>query len=174
MVLIGGNQIYTDPRTDEHLRTVLARAQQNETASSGSITTLEATIALHEAIIGYEDATYVSTTVIGQPLYIAGADSVDLADASVVGTSNVIGLCYVDTLTTVAGQYITHGIITQTSWLTVLGSIKLTAGTKYYLSETAGLLTATPPTTVGAYVVEIGTALDLETLNVNIRQRVKL
>ena len=174
MALIGGSKVYSDPRTDQHLREVLARAQQNDSSAASSIVTLVGDVAVLESVIGLESATFDSTTVIGQPLYVSGADNVELADASALSTSNVIGLAYEDVTAAAAGQYLTHGILTQNVWTTVTGAINLTPGSKYYLSATTGLLTTTAPTSVGEVVVEIGTAIDNKSLSVNIQSRVRL
>ena len=174
MPLLGATSGYTSPRSEEHLRTILARLKQDDDSTATDVTTLEASVLILEAIIGYELATFTSTTVIGQPLYISGSDTVVLADASVEGTSDVIGVAFEDVTAAGSGRYITHGIVTQSVWTSVTGSITLTAGANYYLSETTGLLTVTPPSTVGAYVIQVGTAVDLETLSVNLHHRLKL
>jgi hypothetical protein len=44
----------------------------------------------------------------------------------------------------------------------------LTPGAVYYLSETAGRMTATPPVTIGAFVTPIGFALNAETLQIQL------
>lgn len=46
----------------------------------------------------------------------------------------------------------------------------LTPGTKYFLSATAGLTTATAPTTAGQFVQVLGTATSATSLHVNIQE----
>lgn len=79
---------------------------------------------------------------VGQPVYVDASGVYQLADASADATADVEGIVSVATVggtftLTLPGGYIT-------------GMSGLTAGTVYYLSETAGALTATAPVTVGA------------------------
>lgn len=102
--------------------------------------------------------------VIGAPVYISSAGHVDKAKADATGTTDVVGLVYDTSIaTTAAGNIIVDGIMTATTgqWDTICGtSGGLTAGTVYYLSAaTAGLLTATAPSTAGQFAAPVGRAL---------------
>lgn len=102
--------------------------------------------------------------VIGAPVYAFGNDQVKKAKADAGATSNVIGLVADASITNgVAGSIQTDGTLAATTgqWDAAFGtSGGLTAGTRYFLSAaTAGLGTATPPSSVGQYVVELGIAI---------------
>ena len=73
------------------------------------------------------------------------------ADASAIGTRAWGYVIAGTTSPAAATVYLGDGIIT--------GLSGLTGGTQYYLSETAGGLTATAPTTSGAIVQSVGVAL---------------
>jgi hypothetical protein len=72
------------------------------------------------------------------------------------------------------GQYLQNGIHTQADWSAIIGSAKLTAGTRYFLDTTTGQLTATAPSTFGQVVVWVGTAVSTTRMNIRIHQRVRL
>lgn len=102
----------------------------------------------------------VGTLDQGTPVYVTAADHCDKAKADATGTRRVIGLVGANTIGTgVSGFVQTTDIITLTTgqWDAVCGtSGGLSADTVYYLSAaTAGLLTATAPSTVGQYVVPV-------------------
>jgi len=106
----------------------------------------------------------VGSIPIGTPVYNDVADGVKKAKADAAGTTKVIGLVR-DTSISAAtsGAIMTSGILTATTgqWDTAFGTTGgLTFGTRYFLSAgTAGLGTATAPSTVGQYVVELGVAI---------------
>lgn len=112
--------------------------------------------------------------VIGTPLYNDANDGVKKAKADASATKNVLGLAAAVTTAPAGSVPITiSGVLTATTgqWDAVAGtSGGLTAGTRYYLSAiTSGLLTATPPSTIGQYVVEIGIALSTTELLIAIK-----
>lgn len=110
--------------------------------------------------------------VIGTPVYNDVANGVKKGRADASGTTKVVGLVRDVSITAAAsGAIQTDGILTATTgqWDAVMGTTGgLTVGTRYYLSATtAGLGTATAPTTVGQYVVELGIAMSTVDLKVN-------
>ena len=113
---------------------------------------------------------------IGQPVYILGADTVDLALADAKATSGVIGLVSDASIDSAAvGTILTDGILTSTDWTAVVGAATLTAGSVYFLSDTvAGTLTTTAPTTTGSFVTRVGTAISTTTLEVTISRPIGL
>ena len=113
---------------------------------------------------------------IGQPVYIQGADMVDLALADAKATSGVIGLVSDASIDSSAvGTILTDGILTSTDWTAVVGEATLTAGSVYFLSDTvAGTLTTTAPTTAGSFVTRVGTAISTTTLEVTISRPIGL
>ena len=83
-----------------------------------------------------------------------------VADASAYATARVIGIAPVAISDTATGTVLLHGFIRDDTW-------NWTTGATLYLSETAGDLTATAPTTSGAFVVAIGVALEPDVVYIN-------
>lgn len=113
---------------------------------------------------------------IGQPVYIQGANTVDLALADAKATSGVIGLVLDASIdSSVVGTILTDGILTSTDWTAVVGEATLTVGSVYFLSDVdAGMLTTTAPTTTGSFVTRVGTAISTTTLEVTISRPISL
>ena len=113
---------------------------------------------------------------IGQAVYIAAGDTVDLALADAQATSGVIGLVSDASIdSTAIGTILTDGILTSTDWTEVVGAATLTPGSVYFLSDTAaGELTTTVPTAPGSFVTRVGTAVNTSTLEVTISRPIKL
>ena len=117
--------------------------------------------------------------VIGAPVYNDANDGVKKAKADASGTKDVIGLVRDTSITNgVAGGIQVNGVLTATTgqWDAVFGTTGgLTKGTRYYLSAaTAGLGTATAPSTVGQYVVELGVAISTTELKIDIKSPILL
>ena len=125
-------------------------------------------------------ATFTSTVIAGEPVYVDGGSSVDQAQANAAGTSDAIGLAPAAVTAAATGSVVFNGTVTLSTaeWDAVAGTTGgLTAGAKYYLSDaTAGRLVeqGSIPTVAGRYVVEIGEAFDTTDLIVQIRRRIKL
>lgn len=104
----------------------------------------------------------------GQPVYVDGAGSVDLAAANASGTRQVLGLVLDASIASAAsGNIQTDGVINLADWTSVVGAASLTAGSIYYLSATAGQLTSTAPTTAGQYVCRVGLALSTTEMEID-------
>ena len=118
----------------------------------------------------------IAAITIGQPVYIQGANTVDLALADAKATSGVIGLVLDASIdSSVVGTILTDGILTSTDWTEVVGEATLTPGSVYFLSDvTAGTLTTTAPTTTGSFVTRVGTAISTTTLEVTISRPISL
>lgn len=118
----------------------------------------------------------IAAITIGQPVYIQGADTVDLALADAKATSGVIGLVSDASIdSSDVGTILTDGILTSTDWTEVVGAATLTVGSVYFLSDTvAGTLTTTAPTTTGSFVTRVGTAISTTTLEVTISRPIGL
>lgn len=151
--------------------------------SGGEIQQLQSGDTLNAADAGVQILSQTndesSPIVIGTPVYNDAADGVKKAKADASGTSQPIGLVFDSSITNgVAGQICTHGVLsaTTTQWDAVAGtSGGLTVGTKYYLSAaTAGQLTATAPSTVSQYIVEMGIAISTTELRLSIKSRILL
>jgi hypothetical protein len=106
-----------------------------------------------------------SPIVIGTPVFAhTVADNVKKAKANASGTKDVIGLVRSASIAaSSSGEIITSGVLLATigQWDTVTGqSGGLTIGALYFLDPaTSGMLTTTPPTTVGQYVAPVMRAL---------------
>lgn len=121
-------------------------------------------------------ATFTTTAIAGAPVYVDGADSVDLARANATATSAVLGLARAAVTATNSGDVITDGVVTLTTaeWDALAGTTGgLTPQARLYLNVgTAGRLTETIPTAPGEYVVEVGKALSPTKLHVRVRRRI--
>lgn len=113
-------------------------------------------------VIGAVNAN-VSPIVIGTPVYISSSGSVNKASAAALGTKKVFGLVRSTSIAAATSGLIQlDGVLVATTgqWDAVAGTTGgLVANTIYYLSATAGLLTATPPAVSGNYVAQVGLAL---------------
>ena len=120
----------------------------------------------------------VGSHVPGQVVYLDTNDGVKKAQANAGATANAFALATIAVTNGVAGVYATDGILSLTTgqWDTAFGtSGGLTANTIYYLSAaTAGLGTATAPSTVGQYVVRLGIAVSTTELDIGIRDPILL
>jgi len=146
---------------------------------SGQYAQIQAGDTLDIAIVGGGNAVSqtngeASPIVIGTPVYNDGNDSVKKAKADAAGTKDVIGIILDASIASgIAGYVQLDGILSATTgqWDAVAGTTGgLTKGTRYYLSAaTAGLLTATAPSAVGQYVVEVGIAISTTELVLNVK-----
>jgi hypothetical protein len=82
------------------------------------------------------------------------------ADASALATTRVIGIAPAAISDTATGTILLHGFIRDDSW-------NWTTGATLYLSETAGAMTETAPTTSGAFVKVVGIALEPDVVYIN-------
>jgi hypothetical protein len=104
---------------------------------------------------------------IGDAVYISAADTAKKAKADASGTKDVFGVAIGTISGAAVGNYQTDGVLA--------GLSGLTAGAIYYLSAaTAGLLTVTPPSSVGQYVVRVGIAISTTELDINIERSILL
>jgi hypothetical protein len=151
--------------------------------TAGQIEQLQSGDYLSVPISGYTEIVATndeaSPIVIGAPVYMDAADGVKKAKADASGTSMVTGLVADTSIANgVSGGIAVDGVLTATTaqWDAVAGTTGgLTFGTRYYLSAgTAGILTATAPTTAGQYVVLIGIALSTTELKLMIQPRILL
>lgn len=109
--------------------------------------------------------------VRGTPVYPSSATQVDKAGAAAAATRKVLGLMQsASTAAGVSGFVQTDGILTATTgeWDAVAGTTGgLVFNTVYFLSATAGLITATAPSTAGNYVCPVGIALSTTELDID-------
>lgn len=116
--------------------------------------------------------------IAGQIVYPSSASHINKAKADSATTAKPIGLATAAISNGAVGGVQTDGVLTLTTteWDALMGTTGgLTANTIYYLSAaTAGLGTATAPTTVGHYVVQIGEAISTTELKIAIQQTILL
>lgn len=117
-----------------------------------------------------------SPITLGQVVYPDAANSVDLAQANALATTDPIGLVAEASIAPAAsGSIQTDGVIANANWTPVTGGPNLTTGAEYYLSASdPGQLTTVAPTTVGQYVVKVGRALSTTELLIEIDKRIHL
>ena len=117
-----------------------------------------------------------SAITIGQPVYVDGSGTVDLARANAAATDRAIGLVADASIAAAAAGNIQQGgVITSANWTGVIGSTNLAAGADYFLdAATAGKLTATAPTTAGQFVVQVGHAISTTKMLIGIERPVGL
>jgi hypothetical protein len=82
------------------------------------------------------------------------------ADASAYATARVIGIAPAAISDTATGTILLHGFIRDDTW-------SWTTGSTLYLSETAGAMTHTAPSTDGAFVQVVGVALSPDVVYIN-------
>ncbi len=139
--------------------------------ASGEIQQIQSGDTLDAVVQETEQQVYtnddVGSHVLGDVVYCDAADGVKKAKADAIGTSKAIALATATVTTGTTGTYQNSG--------TLAGLAGLTAGAVYYLSAaTAGLLTATPPSSLGQYVVKIGIATSTTELFIQIEPRILL
>lgn len=120
-----------------------------------------------------------SALVIGTAVYPKSNGNVDKGRANASGTVELLGLVRDASIAAAAsGAVQTDGILTATTeeWDAVTGQTGgLTSGSPYYLDPaTAGMLTATAPTTTGQFVVRVGLAISEVDLDISIQPPIKL
>lgn len=92
-------------------------------------------------------------------VYISAANELDLADASSETTARCVGFATATAAGAAAVSLQRMGVLG--------GFTGLTAGARQYLSETAGAITGTVPTTSGAEVVQVGYAASTTELDIH-------
>lgn len=105
---------------------------------------------------------YTASGAIGDrdAVYISGASTVSVGDASAESTSRLIGFANGAIADTATGSICHDGVLD--------GFTGLTPGARYFLSETAGDITTTPPTSDEAAVVQVGYAKSATELHIDI------
>ena len=118
------------------------------------------------------------TLIAGSPVYGSAAGHVDKARANASGTSRVLGLTREGIASAASGQIQCNGFmeLSTAEWDAAFGtSGGLTVDTTYYLSAaTAGLGTATCPSSVGQLVIILGVAVSTEILRLQISEPILL
>lgn len=131
---------------------------------------------VHVTLDGYQasdsqyDMTANETVVVGQPVYVTGNNTVNLADASAEATANAIGLVILAASANQATIVRTEGEVSQANWTAVIGSAALTPGATYYLGTTPGTMSTTPPSVDTQVVVRCGIAVTTTKFDIEINE----
>jgi hypothetical protein len=115
--------------------------------------------------------------VPGQPVFASAAGEIDLADADTDAASKVIGLTKEAIADASTGLVCTDGSVTLTTgeWDAAAGTVGgLAFGAQYFLSDTAGAVTATAPSASPKRVVKVLIGLSTVIGLIQIHQRIKL
>ena len=105
----------------------------------------------------------------GQPIYITGSGTVNLAKADSQTTTEVVGLVQSDCLLGETCRYLTEGRIERLDWTAITGVSELSPGATYFLDPAnVGQITETASTASGQFVVRVGRAVDASTLDIEI------
>lgn len=136
--------------------------------------TLDASLAEVDVYSVVADAALIA----GQVVYCSAAGHADKARANAAGTSKVIGFAKAAISSAASGLIQTNGVLALTTgeWDAVFGTTGgLTFNTHYFLdAATAGLGTATAPSTVGQTVVLLGVALSTTEFLIGIQPYIML
>jgi len=108
------------------------------------------------------DYTADEILIIVDALYISAADNVSKADASAESTARLMGFAAAAAADTTTVSVCSEGLLG--------GFSALTPGATYFLSETAGLITTTPPSTDDSAVVQVGYAKSATEIQIHIEQ----
>lgn len=150
----------------QHKPLVLIGGQPQQMPSGDTLAATSMEVDVIAAINGNAGAL-----TVGTPVYVSAAGTVDKASAGAVGTTRVLGLVKAPSIaTTATGLIQTDGTLTAltTDWDVIAGtSGGLTPGAMYFLSATAGEITATPPASAGQYVMSLGLALSSTELEID-------
>jgi hypothetical protein len=147
--------------------------------TNGQIEQLQATDRLASPTVFSRTNANAGALVIGTPVFVAGAGSVDKARANAAGTKDVLGfITDISVATGQPGTVQSDGVLTASTaqWDAVTGqSGGLTPNTTYFLdSAAAGKLTPTAPTADGDFVCPLGLATSPTELEISIRSTIKL
>jgi hypothetical protein len=170
----------SDPAT--HSLSLVSSASQIMEKARGIEDTVNLADFVHASLDGYHTPgtgdTYLdrySVTAneavsIGQPVYISGNNTVNLADADDLATAHVLGLAETSATANSTVNVLSSGTINQADWTTVIGTQFLTPGEIYYLTGAKGTMSVTPPTGDGDVIVSCGIAITTTKLDIEINE----
>jgi len=159
-----GDLALTPDGTGDLLLDGLKWPQADGTADQIIKTDGSAQLSFVDAFAENVDLSYTTDGVgvtIRDAVYISAADIVTVADASAESTSRLLGFA---TATIGASSAVTVRKVG-----TLGGFTGLTSGDRQFLSETAGEITSTAPTTAASNIVQAGFAKNTTTLDLQIQ-----
>lgn len=116
------------------------------------------------------EVTANETVLVGQPVYVSGNNTVNLADASSVNTADAIGLVLIGATVNETATILTEGSVNQADWTSVIGSASLSPGSLYFLDTTVGKMSVTAPNVDGQVVVKLGTAITTTKFDIEVNK----
>lgn len=173
-----------DPAT--HTLAVLDDATFTMDRSRGIESEMELTDHAHASLDGYHppgtgnvtgdpdlskhEVTANETVLVGQPVYVSGNNTINLADATSVNTSDAVGLVLLGATANETATVLTEGSIDQADWTAVTGSASLSPGSIYFLDIAAGKMSTSPPAAAGQVVVKMGTAISITKIDIEVNK----
>ncbi len=150
--------VYINPVTDSQRRRVFSDIN---TCLAGFTTDIAA---LEEDVDRTNGSTFTADADVdaAEFVYVTGAGTCDLADASALSTGITIGAAEADIASAASGNIVSTGIITTSG---------LTAGARYFLSGVTpgAIVTAPDDTSSGAVAICVGFAISTTEFYVNIQ-----
>lgn len=108
----------------------------------------------------------------GTPVYLTSAGHLAQAAALSLQTAQAVGLSTAQTGAGDTGAYTADGRITRADWSAITGTVTLTVGQMYYLSDVPGKLQSAPP--ASGYQLGMGRAVYPDTLDVELGELIQL
>ena len=168
---VAGRLLYThDPASPQGFQFYVETALAASLNATGLVLADASTVNISTPLLAGADHT--ATGLTAQMLAGGAISAFDLvcihtvtqevveADARALATTRVIGIAPAAISDTATGTILLHGFIRDDSW-------NWTTGATLYLSETAGAMTETAPTTSGAFVKVVGIALEPDVVYIN-------
>jgi len=167
MAIVNNGSIYTSPTTAAHLRSVLSTVNTQLSDVTTELVEIVTRLEALEGFAGLQSATFDATTEEGQVVYMKSTGNTGLAEADNTTNAKAVGLAYTDVTAAGVGFFLSRGHFETADWTNIIGATNLTPGTIYFLSATAGRMTATAPTS--GTIVRMGIALSATIFDLDIQ-----
>jgi len=116
-----------------------------------------------------------ANVLAGQPIYIDNSGFIRPAQANQWLSSQIAGLAIADTTAGSSVQFRHQGQITLADWTNVAGSVLLTPGRMYQLSQnTPGAISFSFSPSPGSFSVPVGRATNANTLSIRFSRLIKI
>lgn len=133
---------------------------------------------VHAVLEGYPSSSIDHTLDVlagetihaGAPAYIVSNNTANLASATGLVKSRVVGLATQAATVNAATIVQTDGSVTLADWTAVIGTTSLTPGSVYFLHTTDGQMSTTPPTGDGDVVVTMGVAVTTTKFDIEVNE----
>jgi hypothetical protein len=133
---------------------------------------------VHAVLEGYHapcidhtlDVLAGETVHAGAPAYIVSNNTANLASATGLVKSRVVGLITQAASASDATIVQTDGSVALADWTSVIGTASLTPGSVYFLATADGQMSTTPPTSDGDVVVTMGVAVTTTKFDIEVNE----